>query len=514
VLHRDSEGVNFLNLQSEDQKKQFIRDTLDGPNGTGSFVKNLAATLAEAPDPDFQKSLDSVKAADANLRLVNEQNERLEEQLQQFRTELYAKLHGHAIFFGGTATGLLDLRPTSLIGECPGVVIHGAIYNAVLTGKIPRVVDPDIDHAITAVIGIFTLLIVLRLAPLFAFIASLTLALGYLAFNGYFLFAYKNLIVSAAGPIVAIGLVWSVVTLTNILTEIAEKSRITRRFRNYVDPSLVDWVVDHPDNVRFDGERREMTVCFSDLVGFTTLTDELGERVVPLLAEYMGKMVPVIRSHNGYVAQLIGDGIYFFFGAPQTNQSHAEHAVQTALGMHKALEHFNITLRERSSKMLGMRIGISTGEVVIGDAGTADASAYTAMGATTNLASRLESANKVFGTHTLITARTVELLNGDYLVRPIANVRVAGKLNSVVVYEPLGLKSECTEQDRALVDCTTKIFQAYRNADFIGCITACADMDQLFGSSKLTKLYTHLSNEHVTTSATDFCEGQIVLTEK
>jgi len=263
-------------------------------------------------------------------------------------------------------------------------------------------------------------------------------------------------------------------TLTSFLTEIAERSRITRRFRSYVDPDLVSYVVDHPEHVRFDGEKREVTVGFSDLAGFTTLTDQIGEKIVPLLADYMGAMVPVIRRNSGVVAQMSGDGIYFFFGAPRGSPRHAEFAVATALDMHKALAAFNVTVRERGYQEWGMRIGISTGEVIVGDTGPSDgsASAYTAMGATTNLGSRLESVNKIFGTRTLMTARTVELLNGAFLVRPIANVKVAGKLNSVIVYEPICRMTEATERDRKLTEFTARMFEAYRSAVFNRCIAA------------------------------------------
>jgi adenylate cyclase len=411
----------------------------------------------------------------------------------------------------------LDLHPTSLISQCPGIVVHGAIYNAILTGKMWRQASDYTGWVITAGMGLVTILLVMTLPPALSFAAALGLALGYLAFNGYFLFARENLIVAAAGPLVAVLLVWSGLTLSSFVSEIAEHARIKRRFRSYVDPAVVNWMVEHPESTHFDGERREMTVGFSDLAGFTTMTDEMGERVVPLLAEYMGQMVPVIRSHNGRIAQLSGDGIYFFFGAPEPDERHAEYAVKTALEMHKSLEQFNTMLRQRGGKTLGMRIGISTGEVVIGDAGapSANASAYTAMGATTNLASRLESANKVFGTRTLIVERTVELLNAEYLVRPIANLRVAGKLDRTVVYEPICHVRDATEQDHLLAEYTGKIFQTYRNADFSACIAAAHVMQQTFGLSKLTDLYLRLSIEHHDrASLVEHCEGQIVLTEK
>lgn len=505
------EQAKYLDLVPQGAaRKPFAEKTLVE---TSQYIQSLGAQTDL--EPSMQQTLSGVRGLDADLRQEVEQTTKLESQLSELRSALYEKLHDRVIYFGGTATSLSDFRATSLFGECPGVVVHGAIYNAIVTGKMWRRAPAYTAWLITAAIGLLTMLLVLALPPSLAFGGSLALALGYTAFNGYFLFDRENLIVEAAGPLTAILLVYLGLTLTNFMTEIAEKTRITRRFSTYVDPEVVNYVVEHPESLRFDGERREMTVGFSDLASFTTLTDELGERVIPLLAEYLSKMVPVIHSHSGHVAQFSGDGIYFYFGAPGRDEQHAEHAVTTALEMHKALELFNTTLRQRGSKPMGMRIGISTGEVIVGDAGTAQRAAYTAMGATTNLASRLESANKVFGTRTLVTARTVELLNGDYLLRPVANLRVAGKLNNAMVYEPICRLSEATERDRLLAQHSGKLFQIYCDGDFEACIAAAQEMQQMFGECKLSSLYTRLATEHRDGIAeVEHCQGQIVLTEK
>jgi class 3 adenylate cyclase/CHASE2 domain-containing sensor protein len=491
-------------------KKQFVKKVL---RAVADFVQTLAPDAGS--DPTIMHLLQQAKTAGADLQLIAEQNDRLELQLSTLRKQLYEELHDNAVFFGGTATGLKDLQPTSLFYQCPGIVIHGAIYNAIMTGKMWRVVHPSWGVALTAALGILTLLLVTTLSPLHAFFGSIALALGYLAFNGYYLFAYKDLIVAAAGPLVAVALVYTGMTLTSFLTERAKSLRIEKRFQVYVDPNIVKYIVDHPEHVRFDGEKREITTCFSDLAGFTTLTDQMGERIVPLLSEYMSVMIPVIRRHTGYVSQMAGDGIYFFFGAPIDLPNHAESALNTVFGMYDALAAFNVTLKSRGLAQLGMRIGMATGEVIVGDTGAADASAYTAMGGTVNLSARLEPANKVFGSRMLITNRTVELLNGKYLVRPLANLRVAGKLNSVVVYEPLCLMSQATDADKRLAEYTTRVFEAYRVANFNRCIAAAVELEEAFGASKFTKLYTRLSTEHLNrTSPMEHYEGQIILTEK
>ncbi len=489
-------------------RRQLIAETL---HDTAEFVGNLG-TVADLDPASRQMLQDARRRGDLLGRLAG-QDGPLDGQLADLRAGLRQDLGGRTIFFGGTATSLADLRPTALFGSTPGVVIHGAVYNAILTGRTWRRTSAGLGLALTAAAGLATLAVVAGLSPGRAFAASLALAGGYLAFDGYVLFARADLFVAAAGPAVAVGVVWSGSTLTDYLTEQRARVRITRRFRAYVDPRVVDYVEAHPDRVRFDGERRELTVGFSDLAGFTTLTDQIGERVVPLLGEYVGHMIPVIRDHRGTFDKQVGDGLCFFFGAPEPDADHAAQGVRTALAMHAALAAFNRSLAGRGLPPLGMRVGLASGEVIVGDAGSADAASYTTLGGTTNLAARLESANKVFGTATLVSARTVELLGGRFLCRPIANLRVAGRLSCTVVYEPLCATADATDHDRRLAAATAEVVDAYRRADFPACGRHAAAMAAAFGPCKLTALYADRAAT-ADPNREDHCDGQIVLTEK
>jgi class 3 adenylate cyclase/CHASE2 domain-containing sensor protein len=488
-------------------REVLIRSTLAD---TAEYVNNLSAV----PDLDAgtRGELETVKRINVSLQLLVGETAAFEAQLARQRAALRDALHDRAVFFGGTATSLKDVQPTDLFGETPGIVVHGAVFNAIVTGKMWRRTPAALGTALTAAIGLVVLLLVMWLSPAPAFVASVAVGLGYLAVNGYVLFARDNLIVDAAGPAVAVAVVWALMTLADFLTEVADRARITKHFRTYVDPVVVDYVIEHPEHVRFDGERRELTIGFSDLAGFTTLTDQLGERVVPVLAEYVGQMIPVIRDRRGTFDKQIGDGLCFFFGAPKPDDQHAAQAVRTVMAMHAGLVEFNRTLDARGFPRLGMRIGLATGEVIVGDAGAKNAASYTTLGGTTNLASRLEGANKNFGTHTLVTARTVELLGDEFLLRPIANLRVAGKLSCTVVYEPICAAADATDRDRELAERTTAVFDAYRRGDFAACQRAVAAMEAAFGPSKLTRLYAERSAEPY--DEKEHCDGQIVLTEK
>jgi adenylate cyclase len=485
-----------------------------------STIKNLDAIIkgmAEEPDPAVREAtkelLDTYKKGNRLLREVVRQNAVLGNQVVQFRKTLHQQLTGRAALIGSVATGNADKVSTSMNAQCPGVVVHGAIFNAIMTGALWRSAPPRTTYIIIVLMGVITGLLVAWLHPLKAFFATLLLLLGYLLINGYLLFGSMNLMVGISGPVMAGLLVWSGVTIPNFVTEVAERNRITRRFSNYVDPSLVNYVIEHPDQGRFLGEAREMTMGFTDLMGFTTFTESLGPRTVPLLAEYMNLMIPRIRENKGYVSRLMGDGIYFFFNAPEADPDHAMHAVMTVLSMHEALDKMNLTLPARDYPTLIMRAGLCTGKVIVGDAGSSDFNDYTAVGDSVNTAARFESANKNFGTKIMASARTIELLNGQFLVRPIGNLRVVGKTEGRQVFEPLCRLDAATPRHHEIAEISTRIVTTYQNADFAACVKAADELDKLLGPNKYAAFYRLVALEYQEKTPADFC-GQIVLTEK
>jgi adenylate cyclase len=254
---------------------------------------------------------------------------------------------------------------------------------------------------------------------------------------------------------------------------------------------------------------------FTDLQGFTTLTEVLRGKSVNILSRYMETMVPIIRKHNGYVNKFLGDGIMFFFGAPEANPDHAADAVAAILEMQQAMVPFNAALEADGLPTLYMRAGISTGPMVVGDAGPSFAADYTVLGDRVNLAARLESANKATGTANLATDRTVELAGDKFLFRPVATLQVVGKKESIITYEALARKDEADDRQRRLAQLTGVVVRAFVAKDFDGCCEAIDELEEEFGPSKLTKLY-HSQCEECMTKPPDEEEwvGSISLREK
>lgn len=436
------------------------------------------------------------------------------------RDELRALFNGKAVLIGYIAVGAIaDFVPTSLHPRCPGVVVHGIIFNSIMTGKFWHPASRGVTLLITLALGLIATAIVAMLSPWKALAASTTLALGYLVFNGIYLFDKHSLLVGVAGPLTAILAVWAGGTLARYILETSERARVTRRFRNYVDPELVDFVLES-DNARLDGQEKELTVVFTDLAGFTTLSEQLREKTVPLLNEYMGAMVPIIRKHRGkrpgYLNKLLGDGIMYFYGAPRDNPDHAVHAVESVLEMQDALVDFNKSVVKRNLPPLSVRAGLSSGNMVVGDAGPADRSAsdYTVLGDAVNLGARLESANKAFGSRIMVNSRVFELAGDRFLFRPIGKLQVKGKLEGVMTYEPLATVEKATDEQKRLAELTAEVVMPFMAGEFARCLHAIEELEKAAGTSRLTALYRELCERYLREPPAGAFDGQIVLTEK
>jgi class 3 adenylate cyclase len=448
------------------------------------------------------------------LSTLFEQNVRLQDQLARTREQLKANIDGRAVLIGWVGTGGIDAYPTAVHPYCPGVVIRGLTYNAIMTGDFWRHAPRWVTTLVTVLVSLAVVAANGFLKPTAALFTALGIGAAYLLVNGLLLFDKFNLIVGVAPPVVALAAVWSTGALAAFLIEAAEHERVKRRFRSYVDQKLVDYVIENPDTTALKGQVREMSVIFTDLAGFTTLAEQLGERTVAILSEYLSVMVPVIRRHDGFVNKFLGDGIMCFYNAPTSDPDHAVHAVQTALDMQAAMTPFADALVAQGLPRVAMRCGVATGTMIVGDSGPADASDYTVLGDNVNFASRIEGANKATGTRILISQRTSELLGDRFLLRPVGRLQVVGKKEGVMTYEPLAPLDQATESDRQQCALCAEMVAAYVARDFATCVAAADRMDAQFHPTKLTTLYRRTARQYLETPPGPDFTGNLVLTEK
>jgi class 3 adenylate cyclase/CHASE2 domain-containing sensor protein len=508
-----SDKTNAFLLKPNDENRRAVVEA-----ALNDMSQMIDPSLLSAKPEELKGDDAKLVAAYKALRHAMDENQIMQQQIEQQRMALRNNLNGKYALFGFTATGKTDFYPTSLHSLCPGVVVQGVVFNAIVTRHLWNTAPWWFGAAATLVLGALTTFTVALLPAWRALGCMLLIVGGYAFLNGIVMFDHENTIVNAAGPVTASALIWFGVTVSRFIHERRERSRITKRFSSYVDPMLVNFVVEHPEEARFDGQLREMTIVFTDLAGFTTISEKLRERTVPLLNEYMSLMLPVIRQNRGYWNKFLGDGIMFFFNAPADNSRHARDAVCTVLEMQKCMQPFNERLLERGLPQVAMRAGISTGMVVVGDAGSTDpqhhASDYTVLGDEVNLAARLESANKALGSRVLLSDRTAATLGDEFLLRPMGNFQVMGRSEGVVCFEALCPSQEASDAQKKMADCSTQIVENFRTTKFQACIDAAESMEQLFGSSKFTQLYLHLSREYLNEPPDDQFNGLIVLAEK
>jgi adenylate cyclase len=215
-----------------------------------------------------------------------------------------------------------------------------------------------------------------------------------------------------------------------------EKRQVKRLFARYVSKDVFDQLMIDPTRARLGGQRREMTVLFSDIRGFTTFSEQgQPEEIVQQLNEYFSRMVHVLFEHRGTLDKFVGDAVMALFGAPLEDPKHAEHAVQAALAMLKELEALNQAWAAQGRPTLAIGVGVNTGEMVAGNIGSETIMSYTVIGDAVNLGSRLESLNKQYGTTIIISEATRGRLEGRYDIRPLGDVVVKGKTQAVAIFE-------------------------------------------------------------------------------
>ncbi|MDP6842467.1 MAG: adenylate/guanylate cyclase domain-containing protein [Rhodospirillales bacterium] len=235
---------------------------------------------------------------------------------------------------------------------------------------------------------------------------------------------------------------------SHMVDGLKEKEQIRSLFGKYVHPSIVSDIMENPENLERGGTRKVQTLLFSDIAGFTTISEGMdAEALVSFLNEYMGAMADQIAAAEGIVDKYLGDGIMAFWGPPFTKDNHALSACRAALGMQRRLAELRAQWKQQGRPEIGMRIGLATGDVIVGNIGSEQSQDYTCIGDTVNLSSRLEGVNKLYGTGVIIDHATREMA-GDLLVtRELDTVQVKGREEGTRIFELVGLNGEVADRD-------------------------------------------------------------------
>lgn len=347
-------------------------------------------------------------------------------------------LRGRIALIGTSAGGLLDLRVTPVSNAFVGVEIHANLLAGMLDGTLRRI--PAWSAAFEAFLLLFVGAVVLwtlpKLSPLRASLNAVGMAL--LLIVGNFAAWQGGLALPLASTLLLVGAMFALQMAWGYIVEARTKHQFARLFGQYVPPELVLEMSRNPEHYSMEGQNRELSVVFCDVLGFTSIAERLEPKVVAvLLGEFLTAMTEVIGRHRGTVDKYIGDSIMAFWGAPMSDPAHALHAVETAMEMQAEMERLSDSLVARGFPALAMGVGINTGLVTVGDFGSSVRKAYTAIGDTVNLASRLEGLTRHYGVGIIVGEATRDS-TPDYAWRELDRVRVKGRDDAVSIYEPLG----------------------------------------------------------------------------
>ena len=386
-----------------------------------------------------------------------------EEEFLEETEDLREMVEGKLVLVGDTSEMSHDIFETP-VGEVYGIEI---IADTVATMMKQQPIRPA-PFAFEALVMLILLLAFFAVSQLKKFenLVFLLVIVVYSAINIYF-YIYRGLVFSLSYPLVACFLSMITINLYLFMLERKQKTFIRGAFSQYLSPAVIDMIVKDPDKLKLGGERREMTAFFSDIQGFSTVSESLTpEELVQLLNEYLTSMCEVISSYNGTVDKFEGDAIIAFWGAPLDNPDHARDGCMAALDMQERNIELRKKLREENRPMLYTRMGINSGPIVVGNMGSATKTDYTMMGDNVNLAARLEGANKFYKTYTMIAENTYKLAEDSIDVRYLDVVRVVGKNEPVKIYQLLAKKNQLAGSMQEVLEHYEKGMNCYKNLNF------------------------------------------------
>ncbi|MGE3756762.1 MAG: adenylate/guanylate cyclase domain-containing protein, partial [Pseudobdellovibrionaceae bacterium] len=401
--------------------------------------------------------------------------------------------------FGVTAIGVFDLRPTPFEKIFPGAEIHPNVIDNLMSRNFLRPPPKEKTYMLLglAVLGIAMSFALAHAGALVGLLCTFFTLIALTILDQMFLFS-KGWLATIALPMSLVSFIYVFMTFYKYLTEERKKKYLKSTFSKYVSPAIVDEILKDPDNVELGGKKQRMSVFFSDVRGFTTISEKLDPQVLSaVLNDYLTPMTQIVFANKGTLDKYIGDAVMAFFGAPIPYADHAKYACRTALQSLVKLKELQKQFEERGLPHIDVGIGINTAEMSVGNMGSDIVRNYTVMGDAVNLGARLEGTTKEYGIRIIISEFTYGDVKDSFTAREIDWVRVKGKNQPIRIYE-LMCEGKPTEPEvTKMLEAFARGFKLYHERKFNEALAA------------FNEALTHVASDPVSTLFVERCQDYL-----
>ena len=399
-------------------------------------------------------------------------------------------LNGKIILFGTSAPGLLDLRTIPLEPAYPGVEVHANIIQGILDGRILHApgYTKGFEFILITFIGIlltFTLPMLSALYSTLVILGSIVLLIS----TNFYAWTNAQLVLPIAAPVLLVVLLFALQMTYGFFVESRGKRQLAHLFGQYVPPELVEEMSLKMEEINLDGEMREMSVLFSDVRGFTTISESLEPKeLTDYINAFLTPITKVIHDNRGTIDKYMGDAVMAFWGAPLEDDQHALHALNAAIGIVERMKSLREEFSEKHWPEIYVGVGVNTGHMNVGNKGSEFRVDYTILGDAVNLGSRLEGLTKIYGVD-IITSEFTRHAVPEYEYRELDKVRVKGKDRPVSIYEPLGLLENISKDERKLLKQFHTAIKQFRAQNWDAAEREIFALSQLEPDRKIYKIY-------------------------
>lgn len=401
-----------------------------------------------------------------------------------------SQIQGRIVLIGTSAPGLFDLRSTAVQNKYPGVEIHANMISGIIDESIKS--KPGYTLAVEFIqilfMGLFLSFLIPCISPLIANLIFGIFLFFVIGFN-FYIWQTVNLVLPIALSLLMLLSLYLFNMTYGFFIERRSKREISGMFGQYIPPELVDEMSENPSACSMDAENRVMSVLFSDVRGFTTISEGLEPAELSnLMNAILTPLTAVIHENRGTIDKYMGDAIMAFWGAPLDDENHARHAMKAGYDMIERLQALKQEFKERGWPEINIGVGINTGDMSVGNMGSEFRMAYTVLGDTVNLGSRLEGLTKNYGVDIIVNETTKEAVP-EYAYRKLDRVRVKGKNEPVTIYQPIALANEISHDEELELDEYDKALKYYYSQDWGRAKSKFKLLQESYENRKVYELY-------------------------